>query len=251
MSPKARTPMSDEHKTALAEGRDQGRAVRRYLEALEANKPRRGRKRSPESMRQRLDAIETELPTADPLKRLHLVQERLNLQAALENSEAGSEVVELSDPLAGRSQLGLLCSRQPGPQAAVDPVLAPPVVDRLITDPATLRPTATRSSTRRRELRRVAPLPDAVLLQDSSVRVQSRDSTKAGADQGRPAHGRRPTPVGGGRCWGTSTFGASAGLSAFRFSALGFSAFSGLGLSRLSPVGLAVATFSALGFAAE
>ena len=36
--------MSDAHKEALAEGREQGRAVRRYLEALEANKPRRGRK---------------------------------------------------------------------------------------------------------------------------------------------------------------------------------------------------------------
>ena len=66
MSPKTRTPMSDEHKTALAEGRDQGRAVRRYLEALEANKPRRGRRRSPESIAKRLAAIETDLPTADP-----------------------------------------------------------------------------------------------------------------------------------------------------------------------------------------
>jgi hypothetical protein len=83
-----RTPMSNEHKAALAEGRDQGRAVRRYLEALEANKPKRGRKRSPESMKKRLDAVENELATADPLKRLHLVQERLDLQAALEATEA-------------------------------------------------------------------------------------------------------------------------------------------------------------------
>jgi hypothetical protein len=95
MSPKTRTPMSDEHKTALAEGRDQGRAVRRYLEALEANKPRRGRRRSPESITKRLEAIETDLPTADPLKRLHLIQERLDLQAALEASEAGTD---LADP---------------------------------------------------------------------------------------------------------------------------------------------------------
>ena len=83
-----RTPMSNEHKAALAEGRDQGRAVRRYLEALEANKPKRGRKRSPDSMKKRLDAVENELASADPLKRLHLVQERLDLQAALEASEA-------------------------------------------------------------------------------------------------------------------------------------------------------------------
>jgi hypothetical protein len=83
-----RTPMSDEHKAALAEGRDQGRAVRRYLEALEAHRPRRGRKRTPESMKKRLTAVENELLTADPLKRLHLIQERLDLQSALETSDA-------------------------------------------------------------------------------------------------------------------------------------------------------------------
>ena len=45
--------MSDEHKAALAEGRAQGRAVRAYLEALEANKPRRGRKRTVATARAR------------------------------------------------------------------------------------------------------------------------------------------------------------------------------------------------------
>jgi hypothetical protein len=95
MSPRTRTPMSDEHKTALAEGRDQGRAVRRYLEALEANKPRRGRRRSPESITKRLEAIETDLPTANPLKRLHLIQERLDLQAALEATEVGIDLADL------------------------------------------------------------------------------------------------------------------------------------------------------------
>lgn len=87
--------MSDQHKNALAEGRDQGRAVRSYLEALEANKPKRGRKRTTESMTKRLDAIETELVDADPLKRLHLVQERLNLQVELDASGAGTDLAEL------------------------------------------------------------------------------------------------------------------------------------------------------------
>ena len=45
--------MSEDHKTALAQGRSEGRAVRRYLEALEAHKPRRGRKRTVESMKSR------------------------------------------------------------------------------------------------------------------------------------------------------------------------------------------------------
>src|SRR3546814_4180903 len=59
-------------RSALAEGRDQGRAVRRYLEALEAHKPRRGRKRTPDSIKRRLTAVDTEYASADPLKRLHL-----------------------------------------------------------------------------------------------------------------------------------------------------------------------------------
>lgn len=87
--------MSDDHKAALAEGREQGRAVRRYLEALEANKPRRGRKRSPESVKKRLAAIETEIADADPLKRVHLVQERADLQEALEATESNVDLAKL------------------------------------------------------------------------------------------------------------------------------------------------------------
>jgi len=75
--------MSDSHKAALAEGRDQGRAVRRYLEALEAHKPKRGRKRTPESVQKRLATIEDKLGSADALSRLHLVQERMNLENEL------------------------------------------------------------------------------------------------------------------------------------------------------------------------
>ncbi len=82
---RTRTPMSDEHKAALAEGRNQGRAVRNYLEALEAHKPKRGRKRTTESVQKRLDRIDVELASADPLKRLQLIQERLDLKTELES----------------------------------------------------------------------------------------------------------------------------------------------------------------------
>jgi hypothetical protein len=88
-----RTPMSDEHKAALAEGRNQGRSVRRYLEALDAHKPKRGRKRTPESMQKRLDRIDVELASADPLKRLQLIQERLDLKSEL---DAAGERIDLS-----------------------------------------------------------------------------------------------------------------------------------------------------------
>ena len=56
--------MSDEHKAALAEGRKQGRAVRNYLEAVEATKPKRGRKRTPESIEARLGRIDEEIEDA-------------------------------------------------------------------------------------------------------------------------------------------------------------------------------------------
>ena len=92
--------MSNEHKAALAEGRSQGRAVRRYLEALEAHKPKRGRKRTPDSVRKRLERIETEIPAADPRKRLMLIQERLDLQAELANSEDAVDLEGLESEFA-------------------------------------------------------------------------------------------------------------------------------------------------------
>jgi hypothetical protein len=80
--------LSEDHKAALAEGRAQGRAVRRYLEALETHRPRRGRKRTPDTMRKRLVRIEEELAMADPLRRLQLVQERLDLQEEVASYES-------------------------------------------------------------------------------------------------------------------------------------------------------------------
>ena len=78
--------MSADHKAALAKGREEGRIVRRYLEALESSKPRRGRKRTPDSIRKRLGAIDTTLATADPLSRLHMVEEKQRLEAELSHT---------------------------------------------------------------------------------------------------------------------------------------------------------------------
>ena len=78
-----RQPMSSTHKAALARGREEGRAVRRYLEALEQNRPKRGRKRTPESVRKRLSVVDEQLASAEPLARLHLLQEKADLQAEL------------------------------------------------------------------------------------------------------------------------------------------------------------------------
>jgi len=87
--------MSDTHKQALAEGREQGRAVRLYLEALDKHRPRRGRKRTPDSITKRLGIIEEQLIDADPLQRLRLIQERLDLQSELERLKAKTDLTEL------------------------------------------------------------------------------------------------------------------------------------------------------------
>ncbi len=56
-----RAVMTTEHKAALASGRAQGLAVRRYLEALERSKPRRGRRPSADSLTRQLNEIEDKL----------------------------------------------------------------------------------------------------------------------------------------------------------------------------------------------
>lgn len=81
--------MTDEHKAALALGRVEGRAVREYLESLRANKPRRGRRRTPDTIKARLKAIESELASADALNELKLRQERRNLENELHNRSSG------------------------------------------------------------------------------------------------------------------------------------------------------------------
>ena len=90
--PRKATKMSAEHKAALAAGREQSRAVRDYLEALEASKPRRGRKRTPASIKKRLAAIDTLLAEASALQRLLLTQEQTDLEYELENQEAGIDL---------------------------------------------------------------------------------------------------------------------------------------------------------------
>jgi len=87
--------MTPEHKAALAEGRAQGRAIRDYLEALEAHKPKRGRKRTPDSIKKRLTRLESEMPEADAMKRLALVQERIDLETELDKAEGGVDLSKL------------------------------------------------------------------------------------------------------------------------------------------------------------
>lgn len=79
----------------MAAGRTEGRAVKNYLEALEQHRPKRGRKRTPESIASRLQKIEDELATADPVSRLTLIQERLDLQRELKQMDAAVDLSEV------------------------------------------------------------------------------------------------------------------------------------------------------------
>jgi uncharacterized protein YicC (UPF0701 family) len=79
--------MSDEHKAAIAQGRVESRAVSRYLEALAANKPKRGRQRTPSTIEDRIEAIEAELADADAIATLNLRQEKQDLERELRTKQ--------------------------------------------------------------------------------------------------------------------------------------------------------------------
>lgn len=82
--------MTKAHKEALVKGRKDGKVVRDYLEALRRTKPKRGRKRTPESIRRRLKLIDAEYETTDSVTQLKYAQERLDL--AIELAELTTKV---------------------------------------------------------------------------------------------------------------------------------------------------------------
>jgi len=86
------TSMSNAHKKALANGRNEGRIIREYLEIVEATKPKRGRRRTPEAITKRLSVITVELKTADPVTKVRLIQERMNLRNELASMKTKTEI---------------------------------------------------------------------------------------------------------------------------------------------------------------
>ena len=121
-----KSPMTDEHKKALAQGRAEGRAVRDYLEALRSTKPRRGRKRTTDSITKRLDAIDRELEDADALSELKLVQERRDLNDELESMQSKVDVsaletafVKVAKDYSARQGISYASWREVGVEASV------------------------------------------------------------------------------------------------------------------------------------
>jgi predicted lipid-binding transport protein (Tim44 family) len=90
MPPRNLTP---EHKQAMAAGRKEGASVKAYLDALEEHRPKRGRRRTADSIKARLAKIDGEMKDASTLKKLQLTQERRDLEAELAK---GGETVDLS-----------------------------------------------------------------------------------------------------------------------------------------------------------
>ena len=121
-----KSPMSDAHKAALSVGRTEGKVVRDYLEALRANKPVRGRKRTPESIAKRLAAIDNEIGSADAVKELRLVQERIDLKAevaamgtTVDMSALEAEFVKVAKAYGDRTGVSLAAWRTVGISPAV------------------------------------------------------------------------------------------------------------------------------------
>ena len=126
MATTMKKPMSSDHKEALAIGRAEGRSVRTYLEALESTRPKRGRKRTKESINSRLEAIGVKLIEAEPLKRLQLAQEELDLtdelagmDQAVDLGELENEFIKVANSYAGRKRISYHAFRQVGVPAAV------------------------------------------------------------------------------------------------------------------------------------
>jgi hypothetical protein len=94
-------PMSDDHKAALAQGRSEGRAVRDYLAGLRANKPKRGRKRTPDSIKKRMATIDEQLKSADPLGELRMIQERRDLADEMTRMGSQVDLTSLEDAFVG------------------------------------------------------------------------------------------------------------------------------------------------------
>lgn len=93
----AKRQVSEAQKKAMARGRANSRIVKAYLEALARNKPRRGRKRTPASIRKRLDAIDAQFDSATQLAKLDMVQERMDLETELEALESVEDITSAQD----------------------------------------------------------------------------------------------------------------------------------------------------------
>jgi len=117
--------MSDEHKEALAQGRRESRIIKAYLEALASRRP--GRPITPDSVKQKISNLEDKIrQETDQLKKVELVQARLDAEAQLEEIEQSadldtleSEFVEVAASYSDRKGITYSAWREAGVPASV------------------------------------------------------------------------------------------------------------------------------------
>ena len=121
-----KSTMSKEHKEALAQGRREGAAVRRYLEALSATKGKRGRKRTPDSVQRQIKAIESQLESCDALQSLLLRQQRKDLEAEysrlstrIDMKQLEKDFIEAAGPYGTRKKIDYSTWRDAGVEPSV------------------------------------------------------------------------------------------------------------------------------------
>lgn len=95
--------MTKAHKDALAEGRRRGQIVREYLKAIADARPRRGRPITKEGLRKRIADLDRELKKDhdDPLKKLDLVQRRIDAQKKLDEFDAPVDLTAIEKKFVG------------------------------------------------------------------------------------------------------------------------------------------------------
>ncbi|MFN8103134.1 MAG: hypothetical protein U0U69_01570 [Acidimicrobiia bacterium] len=87
--------MSDDHKAAIAAGRSEGTAVRRYLEALK-RKRRPGRRFSKAQLAERLEELQSKVDAEDnPLVEVELRQKARDLESRIASSDQELDETEL------------------------------------------------------------------------------------------------------------------------------------------------------------
>ena len=118
--------MSAEHKAALAKGREQGRAVREYLAALnEEKKP--GRKLDAATLNERITQTQAQIDAEpDPAKRVDLIQKRLDYEEKLADigdsvdlDMLQKEFLEVAQEYSERKGITYSAWREAGVSAAV------------------------------------------------------------------------------------------------------------------------------------
>ncbi|MET0428101.1 MAG: hypothetical protein ABW026_06340 [Microvirga sp.] len=100
--------------------------MRNYLDGLRAAKPKRGRKRTADTIKKRLEVVESLLVEASPIDELRLIQERRDLTEELSTVGTGvdlgaleAEFVQIAASYGARQGISYSSWREIGVPAAV------------------------------------------------------------------------------------------------------------------------------------